>query len=239
MNIAVILAGGIGSRLGANKPKQFVEILGKPIIIYTLELFQKHPEIDLIEVVCVEDYIEKLSSLIKEYNLNKVKYIVKGGKDFQHSMINGVLGLDNIAKSDDILVTSWAASPFIDDETISDSIRVCKEKGNAISSIPPFLLYGKIDENGISSKEGIDRNTFMVMNAPNSFKYEYIKQLYEEAEGKGLLDLVEPHTTSLMYLMGRTIYFSKGNQTNIKITTKEDLDLFLGFVLAKQYKSNY
>lgn len=239
MNIAVILAGGVGTRLGADVPKQFVEVLGKPIIVYTLELFQLHSEIDFIEVVCVNDYIELLNRLINKYELTKVKLIVEGGKDFQHSMINGVKGLEGIAKPDDILITSWAASPFIDKETISDNIRVCKEKGNAISAIPAYLLYGKVGDNKEYTTEGLDRETFMVMNAPNSYKYSYIKQMYEEAEEKGLLDQVEPHTTSLMYLMGRTIYFSKGNQTNIKITTKEDLDLFLGYLLAKQYKANH
>ncbi len=237
MIFAVILAGGVGERLGGGIPKQFIEVLGKPIIVYTLEIFQEHEEIDVIEVVCVKDFIPVLRDYINKWNLSKVKYIVEGGKDFQHSMINGVYGLEGIARLDDIIVTSWAASPFIAPDIISDGIRVCKEKGNSISAMPAYMLYGKKSNDGDYSIEGIDRDTFMVMNAPQCFKYSYILQLYEEAEQTGIINLVEPHTTTLMYSMGRKIYFSKGSQVNIKITTKEDLDLFLGYVLAQKSKN--
>jgi len=238
MNYAVILAGGSGTRLGASIPKQFIEVLDKPVIVYTLEIFQNHPEIDAIEVVCIEDYIPHLKALVQDHNLTKVRYIVKGGKDFQHSMINGVIGLSGIANDDDIVITSWAASPFISDDIISDNIRVCKEHGNAISAIPAYLLYGKVSDEKICSKEGLDRDTFMVMNAPNSFKYSYIQGLYKRAEEMDLISKVEPHTTSLMYLMNEPVYFSKGSQSNIKITTSEDLDMFLGYLLMKRYKKS-
>ena len=237
MNIAVILAGGIGVRLGAGIPKQFVEVLGKPVIVYTIEKFNSHPEIDAIEVVCVEDYIEILYELVAKYNLNKVKFIVKGGEDFQHSVINGVQGLNKYASEDYIILVHWAASPFISHEEITDAIRVCKEKGNCIAAYPAYLLYGIKADNGTSTVEGIDRDSFMVMNAPQCFKYGYVKELYEEAGRTGMLEKVEPHTTTLMYAMGRKIYFSKGNQNSIKITTKEDIDMFLGYLLAKQYRN--
>lgn len=233
MNIAIILAGGVGNRVGANVPKQFIEVLGKPVISYTIEKFEKHKEIDAIEIVCHKDYKEYMLSLIKQMGYNKIKWIVTGGKDFQESVMNGVNGLKGKVDDNDIVLVHYAASPFVSEDIISDGIKVCSEKGNCTSATPCYLLTGSNDD-GKKSTRWLDRDMIMQLNAPQCFRYNYISQLYEEAKEKNLLDKVEPHTTSLMYLMGRTIYFSKGNQTNIKITTKEDLDLFEGYVLMNQ-----
>lgn len=233
MNIAIILAGGVGSRVGADRPKQFIEILGKPVLAYTVEVFQKHPQIDAVEIVCVESHIDYLKEMVQKYELSKVKWIVKGGATFQESVINGVTNLRNQADKEDIVLIHYGASPFVSEEIITDGIRVCKEKGNCTSATPCFLLLGSNDDCERSTK-WIDRDKIMQLNSPQCFKFGYVDQLYQEAVEKNLLNQVEPHTTSLMYLMGRTIYFSKGNQTNIKITTKEDLELFEGYVLRKQ-----
>ncbi len=234
MNVAVILAGGVGSRVGADKPKQFIEILGKPVLAYTLEVFQNHPEIDAIEIVGVESHLDYLNVIVDEYGYDKVKWIAKGGKDFQHSVINGIVNLRGKIKDDDIVLVHYGVSPFVTDDIITDGIRVSKEKGNSTSATPCFLLIGSND--GDKSTKWLDRDKVMQLNAPQCFKFGYIDKLYQEAIDKKLLDKVEPHTTSLMFLMGEKIYFSKGNQTNIKITTKEDLDLFEGYVLMKQKK---
>ncbi len=236
MNIPIILAGGVGSRLGADKPKQFIEILGKPIIVYTIEAFQNHPEIDAIEVVCIESHINHLKQLVEKYNLHKVKWITKGGEDFQHSVINGINNLKNKIKDDDIVMVHYGASPFVTEDVITDAIRVCKEKGNSSPAMASLLLLGSND--GEKSTTWIDRDKVVIFNAPQCFKFSYITQLYDEAIAKGYLEKVEPHTTTLMYYMGREIYFSKGNQTNIKITTKEDLDLFEGYVMMKNAKNS-
>lgn len=232
-NVAIILSGGVGSRVGAGIPKQFIKIQGKPIIAYTIEKFQNHPEIDAIEVVCVKEYIENLKHILKKYHFNKVKWIVEGGEDFQQSVIHGVYNLKKHLKDDDIVLIHYAASPFIETDIISDSIRVGQLHGNCVSATPMFLLMGSNDDNK-KSTQWIDRDKIMGLNSPQTFKYGYVKQLYDEAIKNGIVDEVEPHTTSLMYKMGRTIYFSKGNQTNIKITTKEDLALFEGYVLQKK-----
>lgn len=235
MNIPIILAGGVGSRVGADKPKQFVEVLGKPVIVYTIEAFQKHPEIDKIEVVCIEEYVDYLKKLIQKYNLNKVKWITKGGKDFQHSVINGINNLKGKISGDDIVLVHYAASPFITDDIITDAIRVCKLKENSCPAMSSVLLLG--DNNGEKSSNWINRDNVMLLNSPQCFKYSYITQLYDEAIEKNLLDKVEPHTTTLMFLMNRDIYFSKSSQTNIKITNKEDLDLFEGYVRMKEARN--
>lgn len=235
MNIAVILAGGMGSRVGDKKPKQFIEVLGKPVLAYTIEAFEEHSEIDAIEVVCAEGWNGFLEDMVRKYRLSKVKWTARGGGTFQDSVISGIKNLQGKAGEDDIILVHYGASPFVSSGIISDAIRVCREKGNCVSATPCFLLMGSNDD-GKQSTAWVDRDKVMQLNSPQCFQYGYVCQLYEEAAERGLLDEVEPHTTSLMYRMGRTIYFSKGNQTNIKITTKEDLALFEGWALMKQQK---
>ncbi|WP_407393806.1 IspD/TarI family cytidylyltransferase [Methanobrevibacter sp.] len=232
MNVPIILAGGVGSRFGGDRPKQFMEVLGKPLIVYTIELFQNHPEIDAIEVVCIESHIGYLKELIEEYGLTKVKWIAPGGKDFQHSVINGVNNLKTELEDDDIVLVHYGASPFTTEDVISDAIRVARKYGNSSPAMPSLFLLGSNDGN--KSTTWIDRDEVMIFNTPQCFKFKFIKDLYEEAISKDLISKVEPHTTTLMFLMGHEIYLSKSNQMNIKITTKEDLDLFEGYVLMKR-----
>lgn len=235
MNYVIIIAGGVGSRLGANVPKQFVEVLGKPVIAYTMEHFQIHPEIDAIELVCVDGFQEHLKGIADKFGITKVLKIVKGGSEYEKSIMNGVAGLKGIAKPDDVVMIHWAASPFLSEEIISDNIRVCKEKGNAISASYSYLLYGTND--GDCSKESINRETFMTLSAPQSFLYKIITDIYRQVVEKNMFDYVEAHTPAFMTELGIPIYFSKGSHANIKITTKEDLELFEGFVLAKKIKN--
>lgn len=238
MNYVIIIAGGVGSRLGAKVPKQFVEVLGKPIIAYTMEHFQNHPEIDGIELVCVDGYQEHLKGIADKFGITKVMKIVKGGSEYECSIMNGVAGLEGIAKSDDVVMIHWAASPFLTEDIITDNIRVCKEKGNAITASYSYLLYGSND--GDCAKRAINRESFMTLSAPQSFLYKNVVNLYKQVEGKKLFETIEEHhTTVFMAELGIPLYFSKGSHTNIKITTKEDIDLFLGYQLAKKYKSEH
>ena len=233
MTYLVLIAGGIGNRLGAGKPKQFVEVLGKPVIVYTLQQFQNHPMIDAIEIVCVDGYQDYLMQLAKDCGINKIIKIVTGGSEYERSIMNGVSGLDGIAQPNDVIMLHWAASPFVSEEIITDNIRVCKEKGNAISASYSYLLYGTND--GDCAKHAINRETFMTLSAPQSFLYKVIKDVYYQVEKRNMFDYVEHHTTALMTELGIPLFFSKGSNTNIKITTKEDLELFRGFLLNKRF----
>ena len=228
----LLMAGGVGNRVGAGIPKQFVQILGRPVISYTMEIFEKHPSIDAIELVCVKGYEDQLRQMAQEAGISKLLKIVEGGCDYEHSIVNGVNGLKGIADPDDIVMIHWAVAPFVSHEIISDNIRVCREKGNAISSCKPFVLYGT--RNDDHADNVIDRDTFMCMTAPHSFLFKHICKMYADCEAQGLFDKLEHHTTNFMAALGIPIYFSKGNQTNIKITTPEDLLLFEGYLLAKQ-----
>ena len=238
MNYVIIVAGGVGSRLGAPIPKQFVEVLGKPVIAYTMEQFQNHPEIDAIELVCVDSFQDYLKAITEKYKITKLLKIVKGGSEYERSIMNGMAGLEGIAKPDDVVMIHWAASPFLTEDIITDSLRVCKEKGNAISACYSYLLYGSND--GDCAKRSINRESFMTLSAPQSFRYELLVNLYKQVEEKRMFETVEEHhTTVFMTELGIPLFFSKGSHTNIKITTKEDLDLFMGYQLALKYKEEH
>lgn len=236
MNYVILMAGGVGNRVGAGIPKQFVEILGKPVIAYTMQKLQQCSDIDAIELVCVDGFQDKLKKIADENGISKVIKIITGGKDYEHSIINGVDGLKGIAKDDDVVMMHWAASPFVSDEILKDNVRVCKEKGNAMSACFAFLLYGTND--GDHAQNVINRETFKTLSAPQSFLYKDIVEFYHQVEEKHLFETVEAHTTSLMAALNWPIYFSKGDQTNIKITTPEDLKLFEGYVLYEQAHAN-
>lgn len=244
MNIAVILAGGIGSRVGAGIPKQFIEVLGKPILAYTIEPFEKHPDVDAILVVCVKSYLDYIWEMKERYDFKKLRWVTEGGVTFQESVMNGVNYLSDKVALDDTVLFHFGASPFIKSDIITDVIRVCKEKGTNAISTTDYLLLSGIKKTTASvldpenfTDEYINRDTIAVMNTPHAFQYGFIANVYHEAIQTGVIHTVEPHTSTLMYAMGKTIYFSKGSQTNIKITTKEDLELFEGYVLEQQRKT--
>lgn len=243
MNIAVILAGGSGVRVGGDIPKQFIEVLGKPVLAYTIEAFQRHPQIDAIEVVCIPSYIDYMETMKEKYGLDKLKWVAKGGATFQESVLNGIQYLEDEISGDDIVLVHFGASPFLEEDIITDAIRVCEERGNAISTTDFYILSGikdskkSVSDPANASSAYIDRDTIACMSSPHAFRYSFINVLYKKAVETGIINTVEPHTTTLMYAMGETIYFSKGSQVNIKITTKEDLDLFEGYVLMKQKRN--
>lgn len=225
MITAMVLAGGVGSRVGADRPKQFVEIFGKPVVVYTIEIFQKNSNIDAIEVVCHKEWKEYLINMIEQYNLDKVKWVTDGGETFQDSVMNGINNLKDKIKSDDYVLIQYGAAPFTSDKIVNDVIRVMQDKGSAVTATPCYQLLGSNDENA-TSKTWVDRDKYIQIACPYGFKYSYLLDIYKRAEERGLLETIEPHTTSLMYALGDTLYQAYGDQTNIKITTREDLELF-------------
>lgn len=235
MNTAIILAGGKGVRAGLNVPKQFAEVLGKPVIAYTLDIFQQHPEIDAIEIVCVKGFFEEMWEICRKYGFTKVKWIVEGGPTFQESVRRGVEGLENICADDDIVTIHTGVAPFLDPDFLTDNLRVCREKGNAITSYPLYSLAGvKNEAHPEMTDTWFDRDSIVCLKNPHSVRYGLIRDLYKEAVKTGLIDRVKPYTTTLMFHMNVPIYLSKGSQMNIKITKKEDLELFEAFVMMKQ-----
>ncbi len=237
MNIAMILAGGTGTRVGANIPKQFIEVMGKPILAYTLEIFQNDREIDAIEVVCHKDWLDEVKRIGTTYGISKIKWITVGGATFQESVINGVENLSGKVSEEDIVVISFGVSPMTSEDVINDSIRVCKQHGNAIAS-EDIVLCTCIKDDEYSTTQNLIRETIKGFSNPWTFKYGELREAYKTAADMGILDKVEPHTTSVYLALGKRLWFSKSASTNIKITTKDDLDIFEGYLLLREKRSN-
>ena len=235
MNVAIILAGGTGTRVGANIPKQFIEVLGKPVIAYTLENFQNNPEIDAVEVVCHRDWVEKVRSICIEYGISKLRWLTVGGETFQESTLNGIMNLKGKIDSEDIVVISFGVSPLCTADVVSDSIRIAKEHGNAISSEDiPLCTCIKDDEFGTT--QNLIRETIKGFSNPWTFKFGELTEAYEEAQRRGILDSLEPHTTSVYLALEKRLWFSKSSGFNFKITLREDLDKFEGLLLLKKQR---
>ncbi len=233
MVTAMILAGGIGSRVGSERPKQFIEVWGKPILSYTLDIFQAHSEVDAVEVVCHAEWMDYLKEIVDRYGHSKVRWLTEGGNTFQESVMNGMNYLKGRIASDDMVMIHYGAAPFTGAEIITDGIKVCRERGMSVSCTPCYQLMGTNDEGG-TSRKWVDRDRFIQLACPQTFRYQYLLDIYEKAGKYGLLEKTEPHTTSLMYSLGEPVWQSYGNQTNIKITTAEDIELFKGYVLLKE-----
>ena len=222
-NYVILLAGGVGKRMGTDIPKQFLEVNGKPIIVYSIENFQKNPQIEKIVVVCVKDWIDKTWELIKKYNLTKVEWIIEGGSTGHDSIRNGVFFLKDKVNPEDHIIVHDAVRPVLPQKAIDEVIRVSHEKGNASSSIEchPPIVYTEDHESGITD---VDREHVMLTASPQAFNYALALKCYEQAEEEDYH--TSTFTSSLLIHCHERVYFAKGTSCNIKITRKEDLALF-------------
>lgn len=223
MNIAVILAGGTGSRVGFDIPKQFVEIYDKPMIVHCIEVFQKHPEIDGVVLVCIKEYIDKMKELTVQYKLDKVMKIVNGGPTFMDSCKNGVYSLKDECSEDDIVLVTSGDRPLISKGTVSKAISVCKEKGNAMASSPCSLCICATEDQ-VSSTQLLVRDGLRMMATPWVFKYGMLYDVLKKNDA-GIIKTDEPYPYALLLQSGQRIYFSENNSENIKVTFKEDFKI--------------
>jgi len=233
MNVALIIAGGVGSRVGADKPKQFVEVFGRPVLAYTIESFEKHPLIDKIELVCIESWIDEVEKYKDRYGFSKIHEIVKGGSFVQESIFNGIKALSKNLKDDDIVIIHDGVRPLIEEEVITDVITVAKEKGNAVSSLPYNEQIFVIDDE-YSTSRYIPRDTLRRVSTPQAYHYGELSDVYHEAFEKEIGIYGSSYTNTLFCDMGRKLYFAKGSDKNIKLTTKDDFKLFRGFLSDKE-----
>lgn len=235
MICALILAGGRGNRMGQDIPKQFINVYDKPIIIYTLEAFQKHPEIDAIEVVCLDGWQEILKAYAKQFHITKLKWVISGGNTAQESIRNGVFNLKDICVDNDILIIHDGIRPLVDDSVLSDLIVTCRKYGNAVAALPFYEQIFKIKDEK-STNEYIPRETIRRVSTPQAYKYGKLFNAYYEAFNKGIGIYGSSYTNTLMVELGETLYFSKGSEKNIKITTKDDLELFKAYLKMEKDK---
>ena len=223
MNIALIFAGGSGQRMNSKqKPKQMLELHGKPIIIYTLEEFEYHPQIDKIVIVSLESVIVELEKYIRRFELSKVAKIVKGGTTGFDSILNGLSALEDIATDGDIVLIHDGVRPLVDEPTITSCIDCAKKNGNAIPSVP--VSEGIIvSRNGETVDDFPDRSIEYATKAPQTFEYRTIYDLYKRAKTENLTPIESAH---LCHYYGVKLHMIKGSYINIKVTTATDYYTF-------------
>ena len=230
-NIGLLIAGGSGNRMHQDIPKQFLTVNEKPVIVYTLEAFQSHPEIEAIAVVCIEGWDQVLWAYAKQFNITKLKYVFAGGKNGQDSIRNGVFELEKHYAPEDIVLIHDAIRPMVSAEIISDNIRVARDKGNAITVIPCAEAMMQT-EDGEKSEGSYPRDKLKRAQTPQAFHIRDICDLHRRALEVGITNSVASCT--LMIEMGEQVYFSSGSEKNIKLTTVEDIDIFKALLAAER-----
>ena len=227
MNYVILLAGGVGKRMGADIPKQFIKVKEKPIIVYSIENFQRNEQIEKIVVVCVKNWIDYVKELVKEYGLTKVEWVIEGGNTGHDSIKNGVFFLKDKVNPDDYIIVHDAVRPILPQKAINEVLRVAHEKGNASSSIVchPPIVYTEDGESGVKD---IDREHVMLTASPQAYKFSLALSCYEKAEAENKNNFT--FTSSLLIHYGERVYFAKGTTSNIKVTKKEDIALFEAFL---------
>lgn len=231
MNIAIIIAGGVGNRMGQDIPKQFININDKPVLIYTLEGFQKHPDIDAIGVVCIDGWENMVQAYANQFNITKLQWIVKGGNSAQESIYNGVKALADKAQADDIVIIHDGIRPLVEPFVLTDVVAKAKEYGNAVTSMPyneQIFVVSTDDEQ--TTTEYIPRETLRRVSTPQAYRYDLLSEKYKEAFEKEIGIYGSNYTNTMMVQLGVRLHFAAGSDKNIKLTTKDDLELFKGYL---------
>ena len=233
MNTALIFAGGAGRRMhSAGKPKQFLELHGKPIIIHTLEHFDRHPEIDAIAVVCIAGWVDYLKELLVRFHIKKVRWIVPGGETSQESTRAGLGILEaNCDPRDTIVLIHDGVRPLITEKLISDNIAAVKEYGNAITAAPAIETIITVDGNE-DVAELIDRQSCRLARAPQSFYLSDIIAMHQKAMADNYDKMID--SASLMIHYGVKLHLVEGPAENIKITTPSDFYIFKAIQEARE-----
>ena len=229
MNIALLIAGGSGSRMGQDIPKQFLHVDGCPVIIHTLKCFQVHPDIDAIAVVCLAGWETVLEAYANQFNISKLKHIFSGGKTGMESIHNGIYGLKNAGYDDeDLVLIHDSVRPLLSQDIISSNIAICKAYGYAITGIKcrEAILES---EDGFSSSVSIPRDKLIRTQTPQTFRLGNIIEIHEEARRKGIVESVSS-CTLVAEVGGYEMHIVPGSEKNIKITTVEDLEILKALI---------
>lgn len=238
MNIGLIIAGGSGHRMGQDIPKQFINVYDKPVIIYTLEGFQRHPQIDAIEVVCIDGWHDVLWAYAHQFNISKLKWVVSGGNTGQESIRNGVFNLEGKVNDNDIVIIHDGIRPLVDETVLTDVILKAHQYGNAVTSLPyNEQIFVVNPEDEMTTKQYIPRETLRRVSTPQAYRFEKLDWAYHEAFEKEIGIYGSAYTNTMMVELGETLHFAAGSDKNIKLTTKDDLEMFKGYI--KKDKDNW
>ena len=234
MNIAIVIAGGVGSRMGLDIPKQFVKVDGKTVLEYTLEGFQNHPLVDAIEVVCIKGWEDVLMKEARAYGITKLKWVVEGGSSCQESIRNGVYHLKDICSPDDIAVIHDGIRPLVDEAVLTDVMETALKFGNAVTSLPyNEQIFVVNAEDPATTTEYIPRETLRRVSTPQAYRYGLLESKYREAFEKGIGIYGSSYTNTMMVELGVRLHFAAGSDKNIKLTTPDDLAIFKGYLYRK------
>lgn len=228
-NIAIIIAGGSGKRMGQDVPKQFLTVNDKPIIIYTLENFQRNKYIEDIIVVCIDGWQHVLEAYAKQFGITKLTQIVTGGESGQHSIMNGVEEAYGKYSDDTCVVIHDGIRPLVDESVLNDVIETCHKYGNGVTSLPyNEQIFVVKDE--ISSEKYIPRETLRRVSTPQAYQLKILHEKYHEAMERKVGFTPTSYVNTMMVDLGEVLYFAKGSDRNIKLTTKDDLQIFMGYI---------
>ncbi len=231
MNVALIIAGGSGVRMGQDIPKQFLNVFDKPIVIYTLEHFQRHDKIDAIAVVCLKGWEKVIETYSNQFGIAKLKWIIEGGRDVHESIRNGLVYLKDYCKPNDNVIIHDGIRPMVAKSVISDCIEMCDKHGNGIASLPIYEQIFRTDDK-LSTDEYIPRDKIMCLQTPQAYKFGLISNAYERAFRENIGMPYSSYANTMMVEMGERLYFSQGSSKNIKITTTDDLEIFKALLKA-------
>jgi len=231
-NIALIIAGGVGARTHQDIPKQFIHVKDVPVIVYTLQAFQNHPQIDAIEVVCLEGWHDVLRAYSKQFGISKLENIVNGGETGQDSIRNGLWDIaERYTDNDDIVLIHDSIRPMVSADIISDNIRVCRKYGNATTVVPCTSVMLTM-ENSVVSEGQIPRDNLRITQTPQAF---FLNELLEVHKKAITMDLLPSIASCALYIeMGMKVYLSQGSEKNIKITTSEDIEIFQSLLESRR-----
>ena len=238
MNKAIIFAGGKGTRMGSQIPKQFLKINGKPILIHTLELFQNNSKIDKIYISTLGEYIPYVKELTQKYQINKVIDVIEGGKTAQDSIYNALKRAEIDNTSDSIVLLHDGVRPYVDTNIIDENIESVKKYGSAITSIPAYETI-MISENGEDIDDVTTRSKTYIGQAPQSFYLKEIIDAHNEIRKSptGYENMVDACT--IYRTLGKNVHLVRGNRGNLKITTPEDVYIFKAFLEFKENKQAF
>ncbi len=233
MNVALLTAAGRGKRMNMEIPKQFLHVNNKPVILYTMEAFQKHPQIDAMIVVTLETWKDMIWAYASQYKITKLKWVETGGESGQESIKRGLDVLKRECEPQTVVMVHDGNRPLVSEEIISSSLATYKSHGNAVAAMPCVeAIYKSMD--GEKSEITLDRQEMFRTQTPHTYSLKKLLWAHEKAKERNITDTTA--TCTLMTMLGETVYFSKGSEKNLKLTTKEDIEIFEA--LLKKEKQN-
>lgn len=230
-NVVILTAGGTGTRTHQDIPKQFLNVNNKPILIYTLEAFQQHPNIDEICVVILDGWEQILWAYAKQFNITKLKYVTVGGGSGQESIFNGLKTIREDHKDDDIVIIHDGNRPLVSQDIITDNLVKQQIFGSAVAAIPCTEVVF-ISEDSVESKQSVPREKLQRTQTPHSYLLGELWDAHMKAVERKINNMAA--SCALMEALGKKTYFSKGSEKNLKITTIEDIEIFKALLNAEK-----